>query len=177
MNKIPERGITYKTSRVAYVQNYILAALLLVLFVLIYLNYPLNFTFFPKTPGEFTPTMIIFIFLIFITFMIEEPTIEQIIRKYIVTNNEVVKIEGLLRKNRITIPYQGVADVRVNKGIVGRIFNFGDIEVTGFKDAIIMKGIRNPEVIHKIIQNKIGMTRSRSYFIRRPTAHPSGEGK
>ena len=177
MSKIPERGIMFKTSRIAYVQNYVIAALLLLLFALVYLNFPFSFTFFPKSLGEFTPTIVIFTFLIFITFMIEEPTIEQIIRKYVVTNNEVVKIEGLLRKNRITIPYQGVADVRVNKGIVGRILNFGDIEVTGFKDAIIMKGIRNPEVNHKIIQNKIGMTRSRSYFIRRPTAHPSGDTK
>ena len=59
----------------------------------------------------------------------------------------------------MVVPFQSVADVRVSKGIVGRIFNFGDVDVIGFKDGILMKGMKNPEEIQRIIQSKLNITR------------------
>jgi hypothetical protein len=52
-----------------------------------------------------------------------------------------------------------VANVNVYKGIIGRILNFGDINVLGFKDEISMEGIRDPEVFYRIINNKIAVMR------------------
>jgi len=97
--------------------------------------------------------------LLTITFMMEEPSIEQWRRKYIVTNNEVIKIEGILRKRRISIPHGNIADIRVKKGIWGRLFNFGDLEISGMKENISMKGIRNPDQVYKIVENKISLMR------------------
>jgi membrane protein YdbS with pleckstrin-like domain len=83
------------------------------------------------------------------------------IRKYVITNNEVMKVEGILRKKKFAIPYQSIADVKMSKGVVGRIFNFGNIEIMGFKEPIHMKGIRNPDEVLRIIENKVNLMRNR----------------
>lgn len=157
--KIPEKGITYKTTRISYIGNYFLALLVLVLLILIYPK--LNFTIFITNMQELISYLIFFAFVISATFLMEEPTIEQWIRKYVITNNEVMKVEGILRKHRFAIPYQSIADVKMKKGIVGRIFNFGNIEVTGFKEGIHMKGIKNPEEVLRVIENKVNLMRNK----------------
>jgi membrane protein YdbS with pleckstrin-like domain len=159
MAKIPEKGLMYKTARISYITNYCIVVLLIVFLFLLWQKFNLSFTFSPKTVEELTSVLIFFAFFIVIAYLIEEPAIERLIRQYLVTDDEVVKIEGIIRKKRIAIPYQSVADVRVIKGVIGRIFNFGNIEVSGFKDAITMKGLRNPEEIYRIIQNKIARFR------------------
>jgi uncharacterized membrane protein YdbT with pleckstrin-like domain len=161
MKQIMEKGVVYKTSRISYIGNYILLCLVLVLFFLVWIKFDIQFSLFPRTTYEFESTMVAFGFLIAITFLIEEPTIERMIRHYIVTNNEVIKVEGILRKRRVGIPYQSVADVRVEKGIVGRIFNFGTVHVAGVGRGgdITMKGMRDPDTVYRMIKNKIGLTR------------------
>jgi uncharacterized membrane protein YdbT with pleckstrin-like domain len=157
--KIPEKGITYKTSRIAYIHNYILAALALVLLILIFPR--LNFSIIITNTQQLVSYMIFFGFVVVISFLIEEPSIEQWIRKYVITNNEVMKVEGILRKKKFAIPYQSIADVKMNKGVVGRIFNFGNIEIMGFKEPIHMKGIRNPDEVLRIIENKVNLMRNK----------------
>ncbi|MFH0711210.1 MAG: PH domain-containing protein [Candidatus Aenigmatarchaeota archaeon] len=141
--------------------NYVLLTLVLILFFLVWIKFDITFSLFPRTVHEFQSTMVAFGFLVAITFLIEEPTIERMIRHYIVTNNEVIKVEGILRKKRISVPYQSVADVRVEKGIVGRIFNFGTVHVAGVGRGadITMKGMRDPDTVYRVIKNKIGLTR------------------
>jgi uncharacterized membrane protein YdbT with pleckstrin-like domain len=162
--KIPEKGAVYKTSRVAYMQNYVLAILVAILLILIFPY--LNFTIFIRTAQELISYLIVFGFIIVITFMFEEPTIERWIRRYVVSNNEVMKIEGIIRKKKFAIPYQSIADVKLSKGVVGRIFNFGNIEIMGFKEGISMKGIRNPDEVLRMIENKVNLMRSK--VIKRP---------
>lgn len=159
--EIRERGATYQVSRISYISNYVLLILLIILFYFVYTRYNLQFTFFARSIDEFRDTMIVFGFLLAGTFLIEEPTIERILRHYIVTNNEIIKVEGLIRKKRISIPYQSVADVTVKQGVVGRIFNFGTIHVSGVGrgNDIDMKGMRDPDVVYRMIKNKIGLTR------------------
>jgi membrane protein YdbS with pleckstrin-like domain len=162
--KIPEKGAVYKTSRVAYMQNYVIAALVAILLVLIFPY--LNFTIFITNISELISYLIVFGLIIVITFMFEEPTIERWIRRYVVTNNEVMKIEGIIRKKKFAIPMQSIADVKLSKGIVGRIFNFGNIEIMGFKEGISMKGIRNPDEVLRMIENKVNLMRTK--VIKRP---------
>lgn len=159
MKEIPGRGLVYKTSRISYISNYLIITLIIVLFILLmpYLKFNLN----PRTFQEYLPTLIAFGFLILTVGLLEQPFIEQWMRQYIITNNEIIKKEGIVRKKRITIPFQNVADVKLEKGVTGRIFNFGNIHVASFnkENSILMKGVRNPEEIHNIIQNKISLMR------------------
>lgn len=157
--KIPEKGITYKTTRFAYIHNYLLAFLVLILLALVYPY--LNFTIFITNVQQLISYTIFFAFILTMTFLIEEPSVEQWVRKYVITNNEVIKIEGIMKNKKFAIPYQGIADVKMHKGIMGKIFNFGNIDVTGFKDSIHMKGIRNPDEVLRIIENKVNLMRNK----------------
>jgi len=165
--KIPEKGIVYKTSRISYVSNYVILILALILLSLIWPYLNLKFSFTPRTMSDLLSTMLVFGFVLLITFLVEEPTIERIIRHYVVTNHEVTKVEGILRKNKLSIPYQSVADMRVHQGVIGRLLGFGNVTITGVVrgeksdgvEAIVIKGIRNPNEAYRIIQNKINLMR------------------
>lgn len=155
--KVPEKGTTYKTSRISYVSNYVLVIMAIVLLALIWPQ--LKVTLFFTTTRDVIAYGVFALFIVGIVFLMEEPGVEQIMRKYVVTNNEVIKIEGLLRKKRISIPHGNIADIRVKKGIWGRMFNFGDLEITGMKENISMKGLRNPDEIYRIIEHKVSLMR------------------
>ena len=157
------KSITYKTSRISYVGNYILVGLVLILFSIVWVKFNLEFSLTPNTPFQFESTMVGFSFLILITFLIEEPSIERILRSYVITNHEIIKMEGYFRKHKLTLPYASVADVQVHKGIIGRIFNFGTVHIRGFKEGgeISIKGVKNPDELHNIIKNKISLMRSK----------------
>lgn len=161
MEKSSEKEIVYRTARIAYIPNYFLVGLLALLFYFIWTVFNLSFTLIPTSLSEFTGTIIVFSFLILITFLIEEPVIERTLRRYIITNNEIMKIEGILTKKTTIIPYQSVADIRVTKGVIGRIFNYGDVHVRGVKEGgdIRMKGMKNPEEVQRIIQDKVNLVR------------------
>lgn len=147
MKKPEEKGSKYKTARISYITNYIIIAL--ILFFLTILQ-----------SIEFPPGILQLASLGIILFMLSlllEPEAERILRYYLITNSEVVKIEGIVIKKRISIPYQSIAHVSAVKGIWGRIFNFGTIFVKGMKDGIVMKGIKEPDVVSKMIENKISL--------------------
>lgn len=157
--KTVESGVKYKTSRISYVTNYSIFILLVVFLFLLWQKFNLNLDFTLRSTENMVPFLVFSASLIIASYLLEEATIERIIRQYFVTDNEVIKLEGFLRKKRVVIPYQSVADVRVTKGVIGRIFNFGDVEVTGFKDAIVVKGVKDPDEICRIIQSKISRFR------------------
>lgn len=162
MKKLPEKGIFYKTSRISYISNYVLVILAVLLLSILWPNFNLTFTLTPKNINELLPTVFVFAFIVLIIFLVEEPSIERLIRQYVVTNHEVVKIEGLLTKKKTTIPYQSVANIKIHKSILGRLLNYGTLHVTCVGregNDIVMKGIRNPDEVYSILQNKIGLMR------------------
>jgi membrane protein YdbS with pleckstrin-like domain len=154
-----EKGVRYKTSRIAYIANYFIVILLIAFLFLLSQKFKLNFNLAAASVEELIPVLTFLAFAIVAVYLAEEVDIERIIRQYVVTNNEIIKIEGVIRKKRIAIPYQSVADIKVIRGVIGRIFNFGNVEITGMKNNIIMKGIKDPEEIYRIIQNKISRFR------------------
>ena len=156
-----EKGVKYKTSRISYIANYFIIVLLIAFLFLLSQKFKLSFTLAAASVEEIIPAMTFLAFVVVAVYLAEEVDIERIIRQYVVTNNEIIKIEGIIRKKRIAIPYQSVADIKVIRGVVGRIFNFGNVEITGMKNSIIMKGMKNPEEIYRIIQNKISRFRVR----------------
>ena len=113
--------------------------------------------------------IIFFVLLALAAGMAEEPEWERILRRYIVTNNEIIKIEGLFTKKKTVIPYQTVADIRVTKTPLGRILNYGTVLVGGFKqgDDIVLKGMRNPDEVYRVIQNKVNLLREKQMGVTR----------
>ena len=148
-----ERELVYRTSRISYFLNYTITVLVLAILVLIS----------PMLDIFHNPFHLVAFFglVAIASGFAEEPEWEVLFKKYIITNNEIMKIEGIIDKKRTIIPYQSVADVKVTKSFIGRILNFGSVHVRGFKEGgdILLKGMRNPEELQAIIRNKINLIR------------------
>jgi hypothetical protein len=50
-------------------------------------------------------------------------------RQYIVTNRRVVQISGVLSKEVLDTSLEKVTDVKMTQSFLGRLFNYGDIEI------------------------------------------------
>jgi membrane protein YdbS with pleckstrin-like domain len=149
----------YKTSRRAYFWNYFLAGMVVIFLYLLITTFSLTFSFIPKTFTELWNSMVILLVIAVAGLLSEEPILIGLKRQYVIGEDEITQIDGILRKKKFVLPYQGIADVRVNKGILGRILNYGDVEVVGFKESIDMKGMAYPDEIHGILQSKLSRQR------------------
>lgn len=158
--RIGDRGIVIKRSHLSYIYNYFLAVLVVFLLFLSWTQFGLEFTLFPQVLGQYLKTAIVLGFIVVIVVLLEEPIVENMIRHYLITNTEVMKIDGVLKKTKVMIPYQSIADMEFNRSVLGGLLNFGDVNVVGFKTNILMKGVRDPELVYRIINNKITLTRS-----------------
>ncbi|MBU5537168.1 MAG: PH domain-containing protein [Candidatus Aenigmatarchaeota archaeon] len=155
------KEVVIKTSRIYFLGNYIIAVLVVIFLLLIYFIFDIKFTLFPKTQSELISTLILMGIFGIAVAMVEQPEWTRFRTKFIVTMNEVIKQEGILNKEKVILPYATVADIRVEKSLIGRIFNYGNLSVSSFKAGsdMVMKGIRYPEKIHTIIQNRVNLVR------------------
>lgn len=155
------REVVLKTSRIYFLGNYIIAGLIIILLLLLYFIFDMTFTLFPTTQGELVSTLILLGVFGIASAMIEQPEWERFRTRFIVTMNEVMEYKGILSKERVILPYATVADIRVEKSVMGRILNYGTLSVSSFKAGsdMVMKGIGSPEKIHVMIQNRVNLIR------------------
>ncbi|TAL48004.1 hypothetical protein EPN87_01630 [archaeon] len=158
-----EQGKVYATSRIAFIGNYLIVGLLVALLILIYTQFNLSFSFFPQTLNQLISSLIVLGFLMAMSVLIEEPVWKRMLHHYIVTDREIIYKSGLIKKQRVSMPFQSIADVKVEKGVLGRIFNFGDIVIGGFKEGMEIHGLRNPEALYEEIRSKIRQSSSTIY--------------
>ena len=156
---IESHGITLRRTKRSFVYNYLLAVLVVVLMVLVWAEYGLNVWLPPHNLAETWQTVFTLGSVIVVIVLLEEPVIRRQFTKYTITNNEVIMVRGVFRKMRIIIPYQAISNIDVYKGMTGRVLSFGDMTVVGFKNQIIMKGVKDPDLFYRIINNKIAITR------------------
>jgi uncharacterized membrane protein YdbT with pleckstrin-like domain len=135
----------YKTSRISFFYNYLLA--LLLLFFIFFIN-SLNLSYVIQAIG-------LFVALSLIAILISEPEVERTYRYYLLEDENVIMVEGFLSKKKLSIPYDQIAGTTISKSVLGRILKFGDVKVSGFKDEIVMKGVKNPDLVYQQIQEKI----------------------
>lgn len=155
------KEVILKTSRMYFLGNYIIASLVIIFILLAYFIFDLKFTLFPKTKSELVSTLVLLGISAIAMAMIEQPEWTRFRTKFIVTMNEVMKHEGILNKERVILPYATVADIRVEKTILGRVLNYGNLSVSSFKAGsdMVMRGIRYPEKVHTMIQNRVNLIR------------------
>lgn len=155
------KEVILKTSRIYFLGNYIIALLIIIFLLLLYFVFDMKFNLFPVSQSEFISTLILLGVFGVAAAMMEQPEWERFRTHFIVTMNEVIKYHGILNKERVILPYATVADIRVEKSVMGRIFNYGTLSVSSFKAGsdMVMKGIGNPEKIHVMIQNRVNLIR------------------
>lgn len=155
------KEVVLKTSRIYFLGNYIIATLVIIFLLLLYFTFQLKFTLLPKTSSEMTSTLILLGILGTAAAMVEQPEWVRFGKSFIVTMNEVIEQKGILNKHRIILPYATVADIRIEKTVLGRILGYGTLSVSSFKAGsdMVMHGVRHPEKIHIMIQNRVNLVR------------------
>lgn len=81
--------------------------------------------FWPRAPLTWTGYFLLFIPL---ASLIKDVLVWQH-HKYVVTNRRVVQIFGVFNKNVTDSSLEKVNDVKMDQSAMGRVFNFGDIEI------------------------------------------------
>ncbi|MEM5853531.1 MAG: PH domain-containing protein [Candidatus Aenigmatarchaeota archaeon] len=144
--------IKLKRSRISFFYNYLLSFFLLIF--MISFN-SLDFSETSKKISTFVCSSLILILLM-------EPEVERSYRYYLIEESAITKVEGLLNKRKITVPYDQITSVELFKTPIGRIFKFGDVKVFGVKDEILLKGARYPDKIHALLEEKIKIFKKKS---------------
>lgn len=133
-----------KTSRISFIVNYFLGVgLLLYLFL---------------SDAILTlSSWLIFFFLILISIFFIEPECALLYTIYHLKEDNVMEVKGILSKKRTAIPYSSISNITMKKGVIGRIFGYGNVLVNSFsgENKIILKGIKHPEKTFKFIEKKI----------------------
>jgi len=169
--RIADRGIRLQTSRLSYLYTYGLAALVLAFFFLASPRFGIAFTFAPQTTLQILNDIVFIVFVAAFVCFAGEADFERAMRHYVITNTEIIKVEGILRKRRVIIPYQSVSNVEVYRSVLGRLAGFGDVNVIGFDAEIRMRGVREPDTFYRIINNKIARMRGvRPTAVTQPSA-------
>lgn len=135
----------YKTSRISFFSNYLFASFLLVFLALVFL---LNFSESSKSIALLVCVPLVLVALL-------EPEIVRIYRYYLLEEDNITMVEGIFSKKKISIPYDQIAGTTIKKSLLGRILKFGDVKVSGFKDEILLKGIKNPDKVYEYFQKMI----------------------
>lgn len=130
-----------KISRRSFIKSYFTGTIILVLLLL-------------TSP----PIWIVYASIILIIMFFLESEIAIIYRTYLIESDRVSEIQGFISKRRIAIPCSKIANTVMKKGIIGRMFRFGDIIITGFaeEDKIIFRGVLHPEKVLEAIEENIG---------------------
>lgn len=91
--------------------------------------------------------------------------------EYVITNRRVMQINGIFNKNVIDSSLEKVNDVKMNQPFLGRLFNFGDIEILTASElgVNLFKNIGNPIRFKTTMLNaKQGLELDNDHF----TPHP-----
>jgi len=135
-----------KISRISFIWNYVIGLFLLsyLLLSFVMINLSLTLTLF-------------FILLILLFFL--EPESIIVYYTYFMDPDNITEIKGVFTKTQVSIPYRSISGEKLSKGFVGRIFNYGNIIVTSSNNQINIRGIRNPEKLYRMIEEKLNKYR------------------
>lgn len=138
MEKIKE----LKISRVSFIWNYVIGLFLFSYLLLSVVTISLS------------QTLTIFFVLLILLFFLEPESIIAYYT-YFMDPDNITEIKGVLTKKQVSIPYRSISGQRLSKSFVGRIFNYGNIIVTSTNNQINIKGIRDPEKLYRMIEEKL----------------------
>jgi len=131
-----------KISRTSFIGNYILG-----FFLLLYLFISGAMINLPQILNVF------FIMLILLFFL--EPELIISYYTYFMDPDNITEVKGILTKTQMSIPYRSISAEKLRKSFVGRIFDYGNIIITSPNNEVNIRGIKNPEKLYRMIEEKL----------------------
>lgn len=145
-----------KSSYRSFASNYFLIVMIILILYQLIANGIFFRIFELKEARDFIILGFVYALLFLAGALAEEPFIQRVLTKYLVTNKEVTEIKGIIRKRKKVIPFSSISDIKLEKGVIGRLLNFGTITIYSIRgEQIEIKGIVNPEKIFNFIKSNI----------------------
>lgn len=132
---------------VSQLLNIFLIILTFIILILMNLNYHVNLL-------TFSFLSLLYFLLIAIVLILLNEIIIRKLYVYEIEEKGIRESFSLFSKREVFIPYSNITKLELKKSFVGRLLNYGDIEVvSSSSNKIILKGIKNPETILKKIKS------------------------
>jgi uncharacterized membrane protein YdbT with pleckstrin-like domain len=96
----------------------------------------------------------IFLFLALIAFLAAELKRKAI--RYIITDNKIIREDGILNKNTEMIPYTQLERVDLHQTFGQRILKIGSIIVDTGDDKLSIDMVRHPAQVQELLSNRLG---------------------
>jgi uncharacterized membrane protein YdbT with pleckstrin-like domain len=136
--------VNLKPSRIGFIGSYFLGFILFIGLI----AYDFVFTI---------PSLWKYVLLFLVSLIFLEPEFVIFITDYKLDSEKVTEIKGLIAKKKTSIPYRNISQIVMKKGIVGRLFDFGNITLissAGPQNIIVLRSLRHPEKYLEMIEKK-----------------------
>ncbi len=144
-----------KTSFISQLFNFMLIFLLIINLLAIVVVYKVNLL-------ELSIPSLLFFSLVFISLLIINEIVIRRLYTYEISEAGIKESFILFSKKEVLVPYNNITSVNLKKSVLGRIFNYGDIEITTHDMKITLKGIKNPEVVYQKIKGLLEIFKTKS---------------
>jgi uncharacterized membrane protein YdbT with pleckstrin-like domain len=101
-----------------------------------------------------TIVAIVFVFFAFIAFIIAE--LKRRTTRYIITDNKIIREDGILSKNTEMIPYTQLNRVDLKQSFGQRILGIGTIVVDTGDDKLEIEMIKHPKKMQELLSERLG---------------------
>ena len=95
----------------------------------------------------------------FVLFAVIAMLIAELLRKttkYIITDNKIIREDGILSKNSEMVPYTQLERVDLHQSLGDRILRIGTIVVDTGDDVLNIDKVRHPRKIQELLSNRLG---------------------
>jgi uncharacterized membrane protein YdbT with pleckstrin-like domain len=93
-------------------------------------------------------------------------------RKYVITSRRVIQLSGVISKNVTDSSLEKVNDVKLNQSFLGRLFDYGDIEIMTASEL----GVNKIRRIAGPIRYKTSMVNAKARLEQGSDIHPTAKG-
>src|SRR5213592_2443120 len=112
---------------------------------------------FSSTLGSLPASTILaalFLFLALITFLVAE--LKRKTTRYVITDNKIIREDGILNKNTVMIPYTQLERVDMKQTFGQRILRIGTIVVDTGDDTMNLDMIPRPAQVQELLSSRLG---------------------
>ncbi len=157
--------LTTRPTRYIAFHYYVLAILSLILAPLLYfrpsvLDAVPVYTIGPVTTGD----LLLVFFLLLALYSFIRAELKRATTFYVITDNKIIRRDGILSKNTQMIPYTQLERVDLNQSLGQRILHIGTVIVDTGDDTLKIDHIPHPEKVQQLLSQRLGR---RAYVMQR----------
>lgn len=134
-------------SRISFLKNYILSALLIIFIAYLFLvNFPVS------QIGALASAALVIIFVI-------HPEIERLRSTYVITSSQIIIEEGIIGRKRRSLFFNNSSDISVHQNFLQRVLRYGSVVIGSSSGRdhmeLNLKGVRKPKELAYSIERLI----------------------